>query len=80
MLNHIEYETDSLNEEYQRDLMSNSKTPIPINYFEEDSPDLKPINRWSSHAHLFIGNWINQIYQETPFDINLIGKLKNSYK
>ena len=80
MLNHIEYETDSLNEEYQRDLISNTKTQIPINYFEEDSPYLKPINRWRSHAHLFIGNWINQIYQETPFDINLIGKRETSCK
>ena len=73
MLNHIEYETNSLNEEYQRDLKSSPTSPMPLNYFEKNDPSLKPKNRWRSHAHLLFGNWINEIYQETPFDINLIG-------
>ncbi|MDG1430199.1 MAG: homoserine O-succinyltransferase, partial [Paracoccaceae bacterium] len=33
-----------------------------------------PQNRWRSHAHLLYGNWINQIYQSTPFDMNKIGQ------
>ena len=74
MLNHIEYETNSLNEEYQRDLLLSAKTPIPTDYFHENNPTLKPTNRWRSHAHLLLGNWINQIYQETPFNMNLIGE------
>ena len=80
MLNHIEYETNSLNEEYQRDLISNSQSPMPKDYFENDDPSLKPVNRWRSHAHLFIGNWINKIYQDTPFDINRIGQLNTRSK
>ena len=38
-----------------------------------DDPQLNPINRWRSHAHLLYGNWINEIYQTTPFDIQKIG-------
>jgi homoserine O-succinyltransferase len=32
------------------------------------------MNRWRSHAHLLYGNWINEIYQTTPFDLERIGK------
>ena len=31
------------------------------------------MNRWRSHAHLLYGNWINKIYQTTPFDHAEIG-------
>ena len=72
MLNHIEYETNSLKDEYLRDLKMNKNTTIPTNYFKNNNPNLKPINRWRSHAHLLLGNWINQIYQESPYDINQI--------
>ena len=39
-----------------------------------DDPARMPLNRWRSHAHLLYGNWINQIYQSTPFDLNNIGQ------
>ena len=45
---------------------------IPKNYFPKDDPKLIPENRWRSHAHLLYGNWINQIYQTTPFEITKI--------
>jgi homoserine O-succinyltransferase len=31
------------------------------------------VNRWRSHAHLLYGNWIQDIYQTTPYDIEKIG-------
>jgi homoserine O-succinyltransferase len=31
------------------------------------------MNRWRSHAHLLYGNWINEIYQTTHFDMRKIG-------
>ena len=34
---------------------------------------MPPENRWRSHAHLLFGNWINELYQTTPFDISKIG-------
>ena len=46
------------------------------NYFEDNNPKFRPINKWRSHAHLLFGNWVNQIYQETPFNIEKIGKNK----
>ena len=36
-------------------------------------PMRHPENRWRSHAHLLFGNWINEVYQTTPFDCAAIG-------
>jgi homoserine O-succinyltransferase/O-acetyltransferase len=73
MFNHIEYDSVSLSEEYFRDLAANKPIPPPHNYFPNDDPTCQPENRWRSHAHLLFGNWINQIYQTTPFDLSKIG-------
>ncbi|MEM8872237.1 MAG: homoserine O-succinyltransferase, partial [Pseudomonadota bacterium] len=43
------------------------------NYYPADDPGRAPQNRWRSHGHLLYGNWINQIYQTTPYDQRLIG-------
>lgn len=74
IFNHIEYDSTSLKEEYDRDVASNTPIEVPHNYYPGDNPQMPPQNRWRSHAHLLFGNWINQIYQTTPFDINDIGK------
>ncbi|HVY56309.1 MAG TPA: homoserine O-succinyltransferase [Xanthobacteraceae bacterium] len=74
MFNHIEYDSTSLADEYFRDLAAGKSIAIPRNYFPGDDPRRKPDNRWRSHAHLLFGNWINQIYQTTPFDVARIGK------
>ena len=47
---------------------------MPGNYYPDDDPTRPPQNRWRSHAHLLYGNWINQIYQTTPFDMHAIGR------
>jgi len=46
---------------------------LPHNYFPENNPEKVPLNHWRSHAHLLFGNWINTIYQTTPYDLNDIG-------
>ncbi len=74
MFNHIEYDSASLADEYFRDLSANQPIAIPHNYFPDDDPSQQPENRWRSHAHLLFGNWINQLYQTTPFDIEMIGR------
>jgi homoserine O-succinyltransferase len=74
MFNHIEYDSNSLGDEYFRDLAAAEPITIPRNYFPKDDPTRAPENRWRSHAHLLFGNWINQLYQTTPFDIAKIGK------
>ena len=68
MFNHIEYDTTSLAEEYQRDVAAGVPIAVPAHYFPGNDPTRPPENRWRSHAHLLFGNWINEVYQTTPFD------------
>ena len=74
MFNHIEYDTATLAEEYWRDLTANRAIGLPRNYFPGDDPTTTPENRWRSHAHLLFGNWINEVYQTTPYDLGDIGR------
>ena len=74
MFNHIEYDSLSLKEEYDRDVASGTPIKVPHGYFPDDDPSRQPLNRWRSHAHLLFGNWINQVYQTTPYDLADVGK------
>lgn len=74
IFNHIEYDSTSLSDEYFRDQESGTPVDLPANYFPNDDPTTTPQNRWRSHAFLLFGNWINQVYQTTEFDLNDIGK------
>lgn len=74
MFNHVEYDSTSLKEEYDRDVAMGVPIAVPHNYYPHDDPSQKPLNRWRSHAHLLFGNWINQVYQTTPYDMAEIGK------
>lgn len=74
MFNHIEYDSSSLAEEYFRDVEAGKPIAMPANYFPKDDPSRTPENRWRSHAHLLFGNWINQVYQTSPFDAGEIGR------
>ncbi len=73
MFNHVEYDSTSLAEEYFRDVDAGVPIKLPHNYFPQDDATLPPQNRWRSHAHLLFGNWINDIYQTTPYDLDEIG-------
>ena len=73
IFNHFEYDSDTLKQEYDRDVAQGTPINVPGNYYPDDDPAQKPQNRWRSHAHLLYCNWINQIYQTCPFDMSLIG-------
>lgn len=73
-LNHLEYDNRSLADEYERDIAAGLDTPPPENLFPNGDTSAVPENRWRSHAHLLFQNWINQIYQTTPFELDKIGK------
>lgn len=73
IFNHLEYDSDTLKEEYDRDVEKGVTINVPKNYYPSDDPKQLPENRWRSHAHLLYGNWINQIYQTTHFDLEKIG-------
>ena len=74
VFNHFEYDSDTLKQEYDRDVAEGTPINIPGNYYPDDDPSQQPLNRWRSHAQLLYGNWINEIYQSTPFDMSLIGQ------
>ena len=73
IFNHFEYDSDTLKQEYDRDVSEGTEINVPINYYPNNDPSQPPQNRWRSHGHLLYGNWINQIYQTTPYDLNQIG-------
>lgn len=74
MFNHLEYDSVTLKEEYERDLLNGVAVPPPVDYFPDDDPSLPPENLWRSHGHLLYGNWIHEIYQTTAFDLAAIGR------
>lgn len=78
MFNHVEYDSTSLADEYFRDIDAGVPIKLPHNYFPQDDATLPPQNRWRSHAHLLFGNWINDIYQTTPYDLAQIGMPPNA--
>jgi len=69
---HLEYDPLTLDKEYRRDLGKGLAIAVPKNYYPGDDPSRQPVVRWRAHAHLFFSNWLNYVYQETPFDL---GKL-----
>jgi len=66
---HLEYDPWTLDREYRRDVSKGLPIEIPKNYYRNDDPTLPPEVRWRAHAHLFFSNWVNYVYQETPYDL-----------
>ncbi len=73
MFNHLEYDTFTLHDEYQRDRAARADVTLPIAYYPDDDPEKPPRNCWRAYAHLLFGNWINEMYQTTPYDMAMIG-------
>ncbi|EYD73574.1 Homoserine O-succinyltransferase [Rubellimicrobium mesophilum DSM 19309] len=73
IFNHLEYDSDTLKQEYDRDVAAGAPIEVPHDYYPDDDPSKMPPNRWRSHAHLLYGNWINEIYQTTPYELAEIG-------
>ena len=74
IFNHFEYDSRTLKDEYDRDVAAGTPINVPLNYYPDDDPARVPLNRWRSHGHLLYGNWINQIYQTTPYEMDQIGR------
>ena len=68
ILNHLEYDAVTLKEEFLRDKSVNIETEIPENYFPNNDATKDPINRWRPYAFLLFTNFINEVYQDVPFD------------
>ncbi|MBP5856484.1 homoserine O-succinyltransferase [Marivibrio halodurans] len=74
MLNHLEYDAGTLDEEYKRDVREGKAIALPKYYYPDDDPEREPPNVWRAHGHLLFANWINKTYQESPFNLSLIGR------
>ncbi|NLL63669.1 MAG: homoserine O-succinyltransferase [Ruminococcaceae bacterium] len=70
---HSEYDSDTLYNEYNRDLDAGKPIEKPVNYFPDDKVIPKPPVTWRSSANLLYSNWLNYfVYQNTPYDITTI--------
>ena len=68
---HSEYDADTLDSEYRRDVGRGLDPKIPLHYYPDDDPSKPPIMNWRAHSTLLYTNWLNYfVYQTTPFDIS----------
>lgn len=67
---HPEYDTVTLDQEYNRDLGKGINPDIPVNYYPDNDPSKKPIKSWRCHANTLYSNWLNYyVYQVTPYEL-----------
>ena len=67
---HLEYDPLTLDREYRRDVARGLPIEIPVNYYPGGDPSKAPVVRWRAHANLFFDNWLNYVYQESPFNLD----------
>lgn len=73
---HSEYDPETLNNEYVRDISQGKNIKPPENYFPNDDPTKPPMVSWRAHANLLYSNWLNYfVYQSTPYDIQKVKKI-----
>ena len=64
---HSEYDRYDLDKEYKRDLQKGLNPDIPLNYYPENNPEKTPVLSWRSGSNCIYSNWLNFVYQETPY-------------
>lgn len=70
VMGHPEYDRVTLDNEYHRDLDRNLPIQVPVNYYKNDDPGVKPLLMWRAHANNLYTNWLNYyVYQSTPYDL-----------
>lgn len=68
---HPEYDANTLNDEYHRDLAVDEKAKMPENYYPNDDVNSTPYSSWKSHGSLLFTNWLNYyVYQVTPYQLD----------
>ncbi|RKF14424.1 homoserine O-succinyltransferase [Alginatibacterium sediminis] len=68
---HPEYDVDTLDQEYRRDLSEGLEPVLPENYYSDNDVTKPPVASWRSHGHLLYANWLNYcVYQQTPYDLH----------
>ena len=67
---HLEYDSLTLDREYRRDKDKGLEIDVPKNYYPDNDPSKAPVVRWRAHGNLFFNNWLNYVYQETPYNLD----------
>ena len=67
---HSEYDRYDLDKEYKRDLAKGLDPAVPVNYYPDDDPSREPILSWRSSSNCTYTNWLNLVYQDTPYDLS----------
>jgi len=77
---HSEYDRFTLRDEYFRDVEKGLKISKPYNYFPYDDEEQPPYFNWRSHANLMFSNWVNCVYQDTPYNLDELTPLETPNK
>ena len=63
MFNHLEYDAETLRDEFLRDRCAGKPVELPHAYFPDDDPQRAPLNIWRPYGHLLFANWLGEIYR-----------------
>ena len=74
---HTEYDRYELDAEYKRDVARGLNPDIPVNYYPDDDPSKEPILSWRSSSNCIYTNWLNVVYQDTPYDLSKIPPIED---
>ena len=67
---HMEYDVNTLANEYQRDVDKGITPAFPLNYYPDDDPRFDPVLNWRTYSTMVFTNWLNYyVYQLTPYDL-----------
>ena len=69
-MGHLEYDRETLQQEFFRDQNRGDRPLIPENYFPANDCSKEPNLRWHMAASLLFSNWLNYaVYQNTPYHL-----------
>jgi homoserine O-succinyltransferase len=69
-MGHLEYDRQTLAEEFTRDNLKGISPNVPEHYFPQDDTQEVPQLKWHMAASLLFSNWLNYaVYQNTPYDL-----------
>ena len=69
VMGHLEYDRYTLHNEYVRDRDKGLDIKLPRDYYPNDDDNNKPLLRWRSHCNNLYSNWLNDVYQITPYEL-----------
>ena len=77
MTGHMEYDKDTLKNEYTRDCLKGMQCEKPKHYFIDNEENVS-VN-WSAAANLIMSNWLNYyVYQVTPYVLEEIATIEKT--